>query len=94
MKHGNPATLDLRPTAEWEHEGSLRLGPDVSELGQKSISFVVTVAGQAGELELHELAATHSAEPLLSDFLRLFARTAEARRRLLDDANCRWSGLL
>lgn len=91
MKHGNPATLDLRPIAEWETEGSLRLGPDSSEFGQKTISFAVTVAGQVTELALHEVAIKHLADPPRSALLRDLDRITEARRHLMAAANSRWT---
>ena len=91
LKHGNPAILDLRPAAEWETDGSLRLGPDSSEVGQKTISVAVTVAGRVVELALHEVATKHLSGFLPSAFLLDLDRITIARRHLIETANSRWT---
>ncbi len=58
MKHGNPAVTSFHRPADWTKFGTARLGPDISDYGQKAICFAITLAGQVSEMALSVVAKT------------------------------------
>lgn len=91
MKHGSPLTVSFRPLEAWEREGSLRLGPDLSEFGRKSLCFAVEIAGQVALAAIDETAKHHLDQDQQADFIPIVDTLTAQLKALMDASKGRWS---
>jgi len=91
MKHGNPAGLDLRPTDQWASAGTLRMGPDDTELGQKTICLAVELGGQVAELAMSEIAKKLLSVSGQQEFTPLLDKLTAQRLAVNATSKSRWT---
>lgn len=89
LKHGNPRSFSFHAVDDWQDTGTVRLGPDLSEFGQKAICFASFMAAQLTELALQEVAQNHLAQD--KNFLYALKEKTEERQKIFEITNKKWT---
>lgn len=90
FKHASPAWLSFHHPQDWPEDGTLRIGPDLSQHGQWALCFSLEASSQLALMALGEAASQILPESAHEQFIREIESANKVRLTLHAGMQKRW----